>query len=387
MALKSGNPGDDPERSFCAPYAEFSSSTRGRFHPESLSNSQPEFQRDRERIIHSSAFQALEHKSQIILNRSGDEYRTRLSHTLEVAVLGRSIARSLRLNDDLVDAIALAHDLGFPPFGQPGEHTLNQLMNDHGGFHHSRQSLRVVDELEMIYPEFNGLNLTYEVRAGLCRNFVSRDEADSQPSLEAQLVDASDELVSARLDLGDALEHGFIEEEALADVALWTEIKAEVAKHYSRMDKSRRRLYILDRIQEALIADLCRQSHENLESADPAHAAEARSLNRRLVGFSIEVRSKLQNLRDFLAQHFHHHSTISRVNQRACMVLQALFTFYHKHPNLIGDKAALKIKKEGLPRAVCDYLSGMTDTMAYRAYAKHLGTDSLLAELTPRKKI
>jgi dGTPase len=386
MALPSANLNADPELHFCAPYAQFSSLSRGRFHPESEISTKPEYQRDRERIIHSSAFQALEHKSQIILNRSGDEYRTRLSHTLEVAVLGRSIARSLRLNDDLVDAIALSHDLGFPPFGQPGEHTLNQLMNDHGGFHHSRQSLRVVDELEMIYPEFNGLNLTYEVRTGLYRSQVSRDEADSQPSLEAQVVDASDELVSARLDLGDALEYGFIEEESLADIALWTEVEEVVAKQYSRMDKNRRRLYILDRIQEALINDLCRQSQENLDAAAPANATEARTQNRRLIGFSLEVRSKLQNLRDLLAQYFHHHSTISRVNQRACLVLQALFTFYHRHPNLIGDRAALKIKKEGLPRAVCDYLSGMTDTMAYRSYTKHLGTDSLLAELVPRKK-
>jgi len=386
MASKSANLSDDPERFLFAPYARFGASSRGRFHPEINHTSQSEFQRDRERIIHSSAFQALEHKSQIILNRAGDEYRTRLSHTLSVAVLGRSIARTLRLNDDLVDAIALAHDVGFPPFGQPGEHTLNQLMNDHGGFHHSRQSLRVVDELEMIYPEFNGLNLTFEVRDGLCRSLPTRHEANSQSCLEAQVVDAADELVSARLDLGDALEHGYFQEESLTEIALWTEIKSDVARHYSRMDKNRRQLYILDRIQETLIADLCQQSLENLKSADPANAAAAQAQSRRLIGFSLAVRSKLQNLHDFLAQHFHHHATISRVNQRACMVLQALFAFYHKHPNLIGDKAALKIKKEGLSRAVCDYLSGMTDTMTYRAYVKHLGTDTLLADLAPRKK-
>jgi len=387
MELTSASIGEDPEVHFCAPYAQLSSLSRGRFHPESMDSNLPEFQRDRERIIHSSAFQALEHKSQIILNRSGDRYRTRLSHALEVSVLARSIARSLRLNDDLADAIALAHDVGFPPFGQPGEHTLNQLMSDHGGFHHSRQSLRVVDELEMIYPEFNGLNLTHEVRAGLCKSLLPRDGTEPQPSLEAQLVDATDELVSARLDLSDALEHGFIEEEALKDAPLWSEIGSDVARHYSRMEKSRRRLYVLDRIQEFLTLDLCRQSRENLQQAAPASAAEARSQSRRLIGLSLEVRSNLQNLRDFLAQHFHHHATIDRVNQRACLVLQALFTFYHRHPNLIGDRAALKIKKEGISRAVCDYLSGMTDNMAYHAYAKHLGTDNLLAELAPRKKV
>ncbi|MEM6821223.1 MAG: deoxyguanosinetriphosphate triphosphohydrolase [Verrucomicrobiota bacterium] len=374
---------EQKEREFLASYAQLSSDSRGREHIEPVHVFRSEFQRDRDRIVHSTAFRRLEYKTQVVLNGTGDHFRTRLTHTMEVAAISRTTARTLGLNEDLAEAVALAHDLGHSPFGHPGEHTLNELMSDHGGFEHNKQSLRVVEELEMKYPEFNGLNLTWEVREGLSKHNKSCFGVGNQPSLESQVADVADQIAYCSSDLDDALENNIVQPEQLKELTLWVEIEEEVHKQYSRLDSERGRRYLIRCLINRLVEDLCRQSAENIQEAELVDADSARTQSRKLIGFSMPMRAHVQNIRDFLTQNFYYNEAVSPINQKACNVLQALFAFYHKHPTQIGDKAALRIKKEGLSRAICDYLAGMTDSYALKTYAKHIGTDELLKDLMP----
>ncbi len=381
MPLQARHQWEQMERDFLQPYAQLSCESRGREHKDEVHVFRSEFQRDRDRIVHCSAFRRLEYKTQVVLNGTGDHFRTRLTHTMEVAAVARTTARTLGLNEDLTEAVALAHDLGHSPFGHPGEHTLNELMKDHGGFEHNRQSLRVVEDLEMKYPEFNGLNLTWEVREGLSKHDKSRFGVGNQPSLEAQVADAADEIAYCCADLDDALENELITAEQLTDAPLWQDIDNEIRKKYSRLDFDRARQYIIRCLINELVDDLCRQSAENITEAKLKDADSARTLPRRLIGFSMATRAKVQNLRDFLTENFYYNAQVSPINQKACNILQALYEFYHEHPNQIGGKASLRIKKDGVSRAVCDYLAGMTDSYALKKYARHIGTDDLLQEL------
>jgi len=379
MPLRTRKDWEKKEALFLAPYASKSRESLGRKYPEESHDFRPEFQRDRERIVHSTAFRSLEYKTQIPLNSTGDHVRTRLTHTIEVASLSRSLCRSLALNEDLAEAIALARDLGHPPFGRPVEQALDQLMQDCGGFGRRRQSLRVVEQLEIKYPEFNGLNLTHEVREGL--NPLPRP--GSHPFLESQVVDLADEIAHSCHDLEDALESGLIAPTALLGIELWKETESVVRKNYARLDSERTRRYVARCLADYLMEDATRASADSLTEAAPATAADARTFPRRLIAFTLPMRVKIQNLRTFLSENLYHHPGVREVNQRACQVLQGLFEFYHLHPHLIADRAALRIKKEGVSRAVCDFLSGLTDRTAMQHYARHVGTDGLLRELTP----
>jgi len=379
MPLRTRKDWEKKEALFLAPYASKSRESLGRKYPEESHDFRPEFQRDRERIVHSTAFRSLEYKTQIPLNSTGDHVRTRLTHTIEVASLSRSLCRSLALNEDLAEAIALARDLGHPPFGRPVEQALDQLMQDCGGFGRRRQSLRVVEQLEIKYPEFNGLNLTHEVREGL--NPLPRP--GSHPFLESQVVDLADEIAHSCHDLEDALESGLIAPTALLGIELWKETESVVRKNYARLDSERTRRYVARCLADYLMEDATRASADSLTEAAPATAADARTFPRRLIAFTLPMRVKIQNLRTFLSENLYHHPGVREVNQRACQVLQGLFEFYHLHPHLIADRAALRIKKEGVSRAVCDFLSSLTDRTAMQHYARHVGTDGLLRELTP----
>jgi len=378
MPLRTRKDWEKKESLSLAPYASKSRESLGRKYPEESHDFRPEFQRDRERIVHSTAFRSLEYKTQIPLNSTGDHVRTRLTHTIEVASLSRSLCRSLALNEDLAEAIALARDLGHPPFGRPVEQTLDQLMQDSGGFGRRRQSLRVVEQLEIKYPEFNGLNLTHEVREGL--NPIPRP--GSHPFLESQVVDLADEIAHSCHDLEDALESGLIAPTALLGIELWKETESVVRKNYARLDPERTRRYVARCLADHLMEDATRASADSLAEAAPATAADARTFPRRLIAFTLPMRVKIQNLRTFLSENLYHHPGVREVNQRACQVLQGLFEFYHLHPHLIADRAALRIKKEGVSRAVCDFLSSLTDRTAMQHYARHVGTDALLRELT-----
>lgn len=379
MPLRTRKDWEKKEALSLAPYASKSRESLGRKYPEESHDFRPEFQRDRERIVHSTAFRSLEYKTQIPLNSTGDHVRTRLTHTIEVASLSRSLCRSLALNEDLAEAIALARDLGHPPFGRPVEQALDQLMQDCGGFGRRRQSLRVVEQLEIKYPEFNGLNLTHEVREGL--NPLPRP--GSHPFLESQVVDLADEIAHSCHDLEDALESGLIAPTALLGIELWKETESVVRKNYARLDSERTRRYVARCLADHLMEDASRASADSLAEAAPATAADARTFPRRLIAFTLPMRVKMQNLRSFLSENLYHHPGVREVNQRACQVLQGLFEFYHLHPHLIADRAALRIKKEGVSRAVCDFLSSLTDRTAMQHYARHVGTDGLLRELTP----
>ena len=379
MPLRTRKDWEKKEALSLAPYASKSRESLGRKYPEESHDFRPEFQRDRERIVHSTAFRSLEYKTQIPLNSTGDHVRTRLTHTIEVASLSRSLCRSLALNEDLAEAIALARDLGHPPFGRPVEQALDQLMQDCGGFGRRRQSLRVVEQLEIKYPEFNGLNLTHEVREGL--NPLPRP--GSHPFLESQVVDLADEIAHSCHDLEDALESGLIAPTALLGIELWKETESVVRKNYARLDPERTRRYVARCLADHLMEDASRASAESLAEAAPATAADARTFPRRLIAFTLPMRVKIQNLRTFLSENLYHHPGVREVNHRACQVLQGLFEFYHLHPHLIADRAALRIKKEGVSRAVCDFLSSLTDRTAMQHYARHVGTDGLLRELTP----
>ena len=378
MPLRTRKDWEKKEALSLAPYASKSRESLGRKYPEESHDFRPEFQRDRERIVHSTAFRSLEYKTQIPLNSTGDHVRTRLTHTIEVASLSRSLCRSLALNEDLAEAIALARDLGHPPFGRPVEQALDQLMQDCGGFGRRRQSLRVVEQLEIKYPEFNGLNLTHEVREGL--NPLPRP--GSHPFLESQVVDLADEIAHSCHDLEDALESGLIAPTALLGIELWKETESVVRKSYARLDSERTRRYVARCLADYLMEDATRASADSLTEAAPATAADARTFPRRLIAFTLPMRVKIQNLRTFLSENLYHHPGVREVNQRACQVLQGLFEFYHLHPHLIADRAALRIKKEGVSRAVCDFLSSLTDRTAMQHYARHVGTDGLLRELT-----
>ncbi|NBR72150.1 MAG: HD domain-containing protein [Proteobacteria bacterium] len=379
MPLRNRKEWERREALSLSPYATKSRESLGRRYPEESHDVRPEFQRDRERIVHCAAFRSLEYKTQLPLNGSGDHVRTRLTHTIEVASLSRSICRALGLNEDLAEAVALARDLGHPPFGHPVEHALDQLMQDSGGFGRRRQSLRVVEQLEVKYPEFNGLNLTHEVRQGI----DPLPRPGLHPSLEAQVVDLADEIAHSCHDLEDALESGLIDPSALLHIELWKETESAIRKNYARLDPERTRRYVARCLADLLVEDATRSSDALLTEAQPASSADAQAFSRRLIAFTLPMRVKIQNLRTFLHENLYHHPGVRDVNQRSCQVLQGLFEFYHLHPHLIADRAALRIKKEGVRRAVCDFLAGLTDRTALQHYARHVGTDGLLRELAP----
>jgi len=380
MPLRTRQDWEKKEALSLSPYATKSRESLGRKYPEESHDFRPEFQRDRERIVHSTSFRSLEYKTQIPLNSTGDHVRTRLTHTIEVSSLSRSLCRSLGLNEDLAEAIALARDLGHPPFGHPVEQTLDQLMQDSGGFGRRRQSLRVVEQLEVKYPEFNGLNLTHEVRQGL----DPAPRPGFHPSLESQVVDLADEIAHSCHDLEDALESGLIDATALLHIELWKETESTIRKNYARLDLERTRRYVARCLADLLVEDATRSSDALLTESRPASSADAQALPRRLIAFTVPMRVKIQNLRNFLNENLYQNPGVREVNQRSCQVLQGLFEFYHLHPHLIADRAALRIKKEGVSRAVCDFLSGLTDRTALQHYARHVGTDGLLRELAPQ---
>jgi dGTPase len=381
MPLRTRQDWEKKEALSLAPYATKSRESLGRKYPEESHDFRPEFQRDRERIVHSTSFRSLEYKTQIPLNSAGDHVRTRLTHTIEVSSLSRSICRSLGLNEDLAEAIALARDLGHPPFGHPVEQTLDELMQDSGGFGRRRQSLRVVEQLEVKYPEFNGLNLTYEVRQGL----DPAPRPGFHPTLESQVVDLADEIAHSCHDLEDALESGLIDSTALLHIELWKETESTIRKNYARLDPERTRRYVARCLADLLVEDATRSSDALLTESRPASSADAQAFSRRLIAFTLPMRVKIQNLRTFLNENLYHHPGVRDINHRSCQVLQGLFEFYHLHPHLIADRAALRIKKEGVSRAVCDSLAGLTDRTALQHYARHVGTDGLLRELAPQK--
>lgn len=367
-----------------APYAAQPAYSRGRSYREPAPQGRNEFQRDRDRIIHSSAFRRLEYKTQVFVNHEGDLFRTRLTHSLEVAQIGRGIARTLRLHEDLVEAIALAHDLGHTPFGHAGQDALNECMRDFGGFEHNLQSLRVVDHLEQRYAEFDGLNLTFEVREGILKHCSVKNARllgevgerflhKRQPSLEAQVTNLADEIAYNNHDVDDGLRSGLITLEQLAEVRIFAEHLADVRKKYPTLAGRRLVHETVRRMINSLVTDLCRYSAKAIAKTNPLSIEDVRESSS-LIGFSEPMRKQQTELKHFLRTKLYQHYRVNRMSAKAQRIVRELFGEFLQNPSLMPDEYQVRagLDKNGLDkaRAVADYIAGMTDRYASREYQR-----------------
>ena len=355
-----------------------SKKTRGRKYPEKEPEYRSCYQRDRDRIIHSTAFRRLEYKTQVFVNHEGDYYRTRLTHTLEASQIARSIARELALNEDLVEAIVLSHDIGHPPFGHAGEDTLSVLMKDNGGFDHNLQGLRVVDELEQRYPTFPGLNLTWEVREGINKHTTMFDgperlielDPTSSPTLETQIVDIADEIAYDNHDIDDGIASGLIDEKGLSKLRLWKEASAGIKKNYSKRSNKIRRYQIIRSLIDRNIKDLVKNSEKKIKANEIRSVADVRKHPKKLISFSGAMQEKRMELRKFLTNNLYKNFRVVRMSNKAKRFITELFNIYLEKPEQLPPTDQEKIKKYGLHRVVCDHIAGMTDRYALDEYKK-----------------
>lgn len=362
-----------------APYAADPEKTIGRVYPEQPSSTRNAFQRDRDRIIHSTAFRRLEYKTQVFVNHEGDLFRTRLTHSIEVAQLARGIARTLGLHEDLTEAIALAHDLGHTPFGHAGQDALNECMRDFGGFEHNLQSLRVVEKLELRYAEFDGLNLTFEVREGILKHCSIKNAKllgdvgkrfleKTSPSLEAQLTNYADEIAYNNHDIDDGLRSGLINIDQLCEVELFAQKLNEVKVLYPKLEYKRLVNETVRRMINTLVVDLCTHTAANIVQHQPQSIADIRSLPQ-LVGFSPEIEAKNLKLKQFLRKNLYHHYKVNRMSAKATRIVKELFQAFYDNTSLLPDEFQGYAQNDKA-RAVADYIAGMTDRFAIREHRK-----------------
>src|SRR6185369_7093106 len=370
---------EEGERAVLAPVAQKSGDSRGRKHSEPSHAYRTEFQRDRARIIHSRAFRRLEYKTQVFLNGTGDHLRTRLTHSIEVASISRTIARALRLNEDLAEAIALAHDLGHPPFGHSGEEMLAECMRDHGGFDHNRQSVRVVELLETPNPNFPGLNLTFEVREGLRKHErpykfpVPSGVEYAYPSLEAQIADLADEITYYSHDLDDALDFEILTPARLDENDVWRTSHRAVLARYTGVHEPDLHKLTIREIIDREVHDLVVTSAEAIAESGVHSSDDVRRQTMPLIRYSDELAAENRALRKFLYQNVYYHPRVAEVNRRACEMLRRVFEVYLADPDRLGEGATRRVEKEGLHRTVCDYIAGMTDRYVTEEYARIAG--------------
>ncbi len=369
-----------------APYAADPARTRGRRHPEPPAAPRSEFQRDRDRIVHSTAFRRLEYKTQVFVNHEGDLFRTRLTHSLEVAQIGRTLARILGLNEDLIETIALAHDLGHTPFGHVGQDALNECMREHGGFEHNLQSLRVVDELEQKYAEFEGLNLTFESREGILKH-CSRKNAERlgelgrrflggrQPSLEAQITNLADEIAYNNHDVDDGLRSGLISLAQLEQVPIFRHHLDEVRGRYPDLTDRRLIHETVRRMINTLVVDLVGETRRRLAEHRPESLDEVRQCPP-LAAFGDRVREEHLALKRFLFQNLYRHYRVVRMSEKARRLVRGLFEAFVNEPRLLPPEYQERAD-HGLQRAVCDYIAGMTDRYAIREHRRIFDIEEL----------
>ncbi len=361
-----------------APFSAKSNHSLGRKYQEDPHPYRTEFQRDRERIIHSRAFRRLEYKTQVFVNHEGDHYRTRLTHTIEVAQIARSIARALRLNEDLAESIALAHDLGHTPFGHSGEKELNDLLKDDGGFEHNRQSLRVVEKLEKRYEQFSGLNLTWETREGIIKHSsrydhpeISHFAPDEMPSLEAQIIDYADEIAYNNHDLDDGISSGLLRLDYIKGLRIWKIATDPISVGGTSPKSSKMVVYkAIRNIINLLVSDLIETTRANIESLSIDHYADVRSAPRKIVEFSTETREANDELKEFLWKNLYQHYRVVRMSIKAQRVVRDLFTLYHEHPKALPYSYFSRIETDGLKPTISDYIAGMTDRYAMEEHQK-----------------
>lgn len=381
MASATNNQQDISKENLAA-YAAHDKQSNGRLHQETSAEYRSEYQRDRERIIHSTAFRRLEYKTQVFVNHEGDLFRTRLTHSIEVAQIARAIARALNLNEDLCEAISLAHDLGHTPFGHAGQDALNDCMQNHGGFEHNLQSLRIVDKLELKYPEFSGLNLMFETREGILKH-CSRKNAEQlgdlgqrfiqrkQPSLEAQLANIADQIAYNNHDLDDGLRSGLINVKQLNKVELFAEKFEHVSAIYPKLSERRKIYECIRSIINELVTDLISQSTEAIKLMNPSTVDDVRAETKPMIQYSEAMRLKNLELKAFLNKSLYQHYKVHRMSQKAKRIILDLYTSFYNDTKLMPEEyqeyasAALEQKGDkGKARIVADYIAGMTDRYA-----------------------
>jgi dGTPase len=372
-------PSDCPAREgeTLAPYAMRASLSRGRRHAEPAHPYRSIYQRDRDRIVHSTAFRRLMYKTQVLVTQTNDHHRTRLTHTLEVAQISRTIARQLGLNEDLTEAMALAHDLGHPPFGHAGEDALEECMREHGGFEHNRHGLRIVEILEYRYPDFPGLNLSLEVLESLAVHSKRHDAAEvqefralGQPLLEAQVVDAADSLAYDAHDVDDALSIGLIMPEKLAEVPFWQLVVERVQHKYPRLEPLQFQPAVVRALIDWQVGDLLLHTAQRLKEQRIGSIADVRRCSQVVVGPGAEVRHLKAELEGFLHQRVYRHHRVLRMAIKGQRLLRALFAEFSRVPHLLPERYFQRTQSEPVERVVCDYLAGMTDRYAQDEYLR-----------------
>jgi len=353
-----------------APYAARSAESRGRVVEEPEAVYRTVYQRDRDRIVHSAAFRRLEYKTQVFIYHEGDHYRNRLTHTLEGSQIARTVARALRLNEELTEAVILAHDLGHTPFGHAGERVLAELMRDDGGFDHNRQSLRIVDLLEERYPGFRGLNLSYEAREGILKHGcdwphpVPIPEVRAQPGLEAQVADYSDEIAYTVHDLDDGLRSGLLNQSDLKCVRLWNETHRRVLDELGAAPPRVLRAQTIRALVDRLVTELVEHSAARIDASGVGSIEEVRRTPERIIGFAPELDEIRLELKRFLYENLYEHPRVAEASDRAAEAIRDLFATYRAAPELLPEHIRPRIELDGEARAVADYVAGMTDRFA-----------------------
>jgi len=369
-----------------ASYAAAAQTSRGRQYPEPAPANRTEYQRDRDRIIHSTGFRRLEYKTQVFVNHEGDLYRTRLTHSIEVAQIARSIARTLRLNEDLTEAIALAHDLGHTPFGHAGQDALNACMKQYGGFEHNLQSLRVVDHLENKYADFQGLNLTFETREGVLKHCATKNARElgdvgqrfidkTQPSLEAQLTNIADQVAYNNHDIDDGVRSGLINIEQLREVDMFANHYDQVKWKYPDLDDTRSLHETIRQMIGGQVTDLIQTSQSNIDEANVASIDEVRAHAETLILFSDDMFAQSRFMKKFLRENLYFHHQVYRMTRKAQQIVEALFDAFINDSKLLppehqsyAHKARQALNESGYARVVADYIAGMTDRFAIKEY-------------------
>ncbi|MFP4321634.1 MAG: deoxyguanosinetriphosphate triphosphohydrolase [Anaerolineales bacterium] len=367
------------EAQMLAPYALKSAASRGRFHEEHEPAYRTVFQRDRDRILHTTAFRRLEYKTQVFVNHEGDYYRTRLTHTLEVAQVGESLARALGANRDLVETICLSHDLGHPPFGHAGEAALNRLMAEHGGFEHNKQTYRIVTKLERRYPTFPGLNLSYEALEGIVKHETEYDKADAEgfspelrASFEAQIANIADELAYNVHDLDDGLRAGLLLPEQLAEVGLWQRLMDSLGWRDNTITELKRHELVRE-LKGMQINDVLLHTQQLIDEHTVQTPADVQALERNIVAHSPEMADLNREWKHFLYANMYRHYRVVRMSSKAQRFISDLFNEFVREPTQLPFQTQVRIEVVGLERAVTDYIAGMTDRYALQEWERLFG--------------
>ncbi len=365
------------EEQTLAPYGCKSNQSQGRAFPDPERPYRTAFQRDRDRILHTTAFRRMEYKTQVFVNSEGDYYRTRLTHTLKVAQIGRTVARALGANEDLIEAICLAHDLGHPPFGHSGEHTLNELMGEHNGFDHNKQSLRIVEKLERRYRRHPGLNLTWEVREGIVKHETEYDTSSAQEynpglrgNLEAQIANAADEIAYSTHDLDDGLRSDMLHLQDVSALVWWQVVRESIGGWDGRRLDDVTRCSMIRRLLGSLVIDLIEHTHHNLQASGVDSVLALQKLPHNVVGLSDEAQVRTRELKDVLYRRLYRHHRVMRMQTKAERVITELFHAYENEPRQMPEKTQARLKDTGLQRVICDYIAGMTDRFALQEHSK-----------------